>query len=66
MNSKWNDVRIKRNALLAACDHRVLPDVPWDTAPWIAYRQALRDLPKSTTDPRRAAWPTSPDDRGTD
>lgn len=62
----WERLRLRRDALLAACDHRVLPDVPWDTAPWTAYRQALRDLPESTTDPRRAAWPTSPDDRGTD
>lgn len=53
-------LRIRRDALLAATDFRVVADAPWDTTPWIAYRQALRDLPDSTTDPRQAVWPTPP------
>jgi hypothetical protein len=56
----WERLRNRRNALLAACDFRVVPDAPWDTAPWLAYRQALRDLPDTTTDPRLAVWPEQP------
>lgn len=56
----WERLRLRRNDLLAATDFRVLPDVPWDVAPWHAYRQGLRDLPDNTTDPRRAVWPQPP------
>lgn len=56
----WERLRIRRDALLSACDFRVLPDAPWDTAPWEAYRQALRDLPDATVDPRQAVWPVKP------
>ena len=50
-------LRYRRDQLLAACDFRVVADAPWDTAPWIAYRQALRDLTDATSDPRQAVWP---------
>lgn len=56
----WERLRNRRNALLAECDFRVVPDAPWDTAPWQAYRQALRDLPDNTNDPRLAVWPEPP------
>ena len=56
----WERLRNRRNALLTACDFRVVADAPWDTAPWLAYRQALRDLPEATRDPRLAVWPTPP------
>lgn len=57
----WERLRNKRNALLAATDSKVsIPDAPWDTAPWIAYRQALRDLPAGTLNPRKAVWPAEP------
>jgi hypothetical protein len=56
----WERLRIKRDALLAACDWRVVADAPWDQAPWVTYRKALRDLPNVTTDPRLAAWPVAP------
>jgi hypothetical protein len=56
----WERLRNRRDALLAACDFRVVADAPWDTEPWQAYRQALRDLPDATTDPRQADWPVAP------
>ena len=56
----WERLRIRRDQLLAACDWRVVNDAPWDIAPWIAYRQALRDLPDNTQNPRQAAWPIEP------
>lgn len=57
----WERLRMRRGHLLAACDFRMVTDAPWDTAPWAAYRQQLRDLPDTTTDPRLAVWPTPPD-----
>lgn len=57
----WARLRYRRDALLTGSDFRVLPDVPWGTAPWKAYRDALRDLPDTTTDPREAVWPDAPD-----
>ena len=56
----WERLRNRRDQMLAACDWRVVPDAPWDTTPWTEYRQALRDLPDNTTDPRLAVWPVQP------
>jgi hypothetical protein len=56
----WERLRKRRNALLAACDFRVVMDAPWDIQPWEAYRRALRDLPDNTEDPRLAVWPVEP------
>jgi len=56
----WERLRIHRDQLLAASDFRMVTDAPWDTEPWAVYRQALRDLPDVTTDPRLAVWPVSP------
>jgi hypothetical protein len=56
----WERLRLRRDALLAASDFRMVADAPWDQAPWTTYRQALRDLPDATTDPRLAVWPVSP------
>lgn len=57
----WERLRLRRNSLLAKSDKKMLADAPWDLAPWKAYRQALRDLPSKTSDPRGAIWPVSPD-----
>ena len=56
----WERLRNRRNALLSACDFRVVMDAPWPLEPWEDYRQALRDLPDNTTDPRQAVWPVEP------
>jgi hypothetical protein len=56
----WERLRLRRDNLLAASDFRMIPDAPWDRTPWEAYRQALRDLPANTTDPRAAVWPEPP------
>lgn len=55
----WERLRNLRNELIASCDWRVVPDAPWDTAPWITYRQELRDL-TACTDPRQAVIPSPP------
>jgi len=56
----WERLRNRRNQLIADCDWRVVPDASWDTTPWLTYRQALRDLPDTTSDPRLAQWPVAP------
>ena len=56
----WERLRSRRDQLLAATDFRMVTDAPWEQAPWVAYREALRDLPDATTDPRVAVWPVQP------
>lgn len=56
----WERLRLRRDSLLAACDWRLIEDVPGDKRAWKAYRKALRDLPDNTTDPRLAVWPEVP------
>jgi hypothetical protein len=52
--------RKRRNDLLSACDWTQAADAPVDHAAWASYRQALRDLPANTADPRDPAWPIPP------
>jgi hypothetical protein len=56
----WERLRLRRDGLLRGSDHRMVTDAPWDTAPWVEYREALRDLPDNTKDPRKAVWPVAP------
>ena len=55
----WNELRTKRNQLLAETDYLALSDVTLSTE-MAEYRQALRDLPANTTDPANPVWPTKP------
>ena len=52
-------LRIERDAILAASDWMGLSDVTMSTA-WKTYRQALRDLPANTADPKKPTFPTMP------
>ncbi|WP_283177893.1 tail fiber assembly protein [Gemmobacter sp. 24YEA27] len=59
----WVALRAERDRRLAWSDPRALPDFPQteaSRAAWLAYRQALRDLPDVTTDPLAAVWPEPP------
>jgi hypothetical protein len=54
------DLRAERDRLLFASDPKVLPDYPDPNGlreAWIAYRQALKDLPINTSDPFNPVWP---------
>lgn len=58
-----NDVRIKRDEKLAACDWTVLTDSPLTTAKkteWKTYRQALRDITSAEGFPHDVTWPSEP------
>lgn len=56
----WDDLRAERDRLLAASDWTQVPDAPVTSATWATYRQALRNLPANTSDPRNVVWPTPP------
>jgi hypothetical protein len=56
----WTELYDKRLRLLYASDWTQVPDAPVDRAAWAAYRQALRDLPQNTPDPRYPVWPEPP------
>ena len=62
-------LRQERNRKIAQTDWRATVDYPGtDQAAWLTYRQALRDLPASTTKPTldengqltNVTWPTKP------
>ena len=53
-------VRTERNAKIAACDWRVLPDV-LNGDVWKVYRQALRDVPMQAGFPGSVVWPMQPE-----
>ena len=56
----WADLTLNRNRLLQSSDWTQVPDAPVDQVAWAAYRQLLRDLPSTTTDPFNVQWPKSP------
>ena len=59
----WKEILQKRNNKLLASDWTQLSDSPLSDskkAEWATYRQALRDLPATTTDPANPAYPTPP------
>ena len=61
------ELRMFRDAKLAACDWRVVADSPLSEvqrSAWVAYRQALRDLPSTIQGPLLSlediVWPSEP------
>ena len=59
-------LRMERDQKLSASDFHVLPDAPGDAAAWMAYRQALRDLPAQADAPwdgggEQTPWPAKPE-----
>jgi len=62
-NSAMSNIKATRNQLLASCDWTQMPDVDFTKkALWATYRQTLRDLPSTITDPRTfTEWPHNPD-----
>lgn len=56
-------LREERNRLLTLCDWTQLPDVKIseeNLIEWKVYRQKLRDLPKTTLNPKNPEWPQPP------
>ena len=62
-DSAMAQIRGQRNQLLKDCDWTQIADctIP-KKAEWATYRQALRDLPSTITEPRTFTdWPHNPD-----
>ena len=58
----WDTVRAKRNVLLTESDWTDLPNTPLSNKQeWLDYRQALRDIPSTFTNPEDVVWPTKPE-----
>jgi hypothetical protein len=60
----WAGIRRQRNARMTESDWTQIEDAPFNTTKkqaWRAYRQALRDLPQTQTDPFNIVWPTPPE-----
>jgi hypothetical protein len=57
---RWERIRIYRDSLLTASDSRMVEDAPWDKSAWATYRQALRDLPATVSDPSEIVFPEPP------
>lgn len=62
-DSAMANIRATRNQLLNACDWTQAVDCNIaKKTEWATYRQALRDLPSTITEPRTfSAWPNNPD-----
>jgi hypothetical protein len=60
LSGKWSLVRAKRDRLLGLSDWTQVADAALTSEErqgWVAYRQALRDVPQTQTDPDSIVWP---------
>lgn len=60
----WDTIRTKRDQLIRESDWTMVQDASVDQAQWAAYRQILRDLPQTYTNPEDVVWPTEPSTSG--
>ena len=58
-NKKWVEIREIRNQILKETDWRAMSDRTLTDA-WRDYRQQLRQIPQTQTDPYNITWPTEP------
>lgn len=54
------EVRAKRNQLLAESDWTQVADAPVDQTAWATYRQELRDITEQSGFPTDVIWPVAP------
>jgi len=62
--TNWRIFRAERNALLMATDWTQAIDSPLSDeqkTAWATYRQNLRDMPGTVSDPSNASFPAMPD-----
>lgn len=58
--ARWERIRKWRNRYLLASDFRMVSDTPFDKGAWGQYRQQLRDLPLTVSDPAKIVFPEPP------
>lgn len=64
IDAQWRMVRAERDRLLASTDYTDLPNTPISNecrTNFIAYRQSLRNITETHTDPYNIIWPTMPE-----
>ena len=60
---QWEILRNQRDDKLLFCDWTQGNDTPLGSSKkteWATYRQALRDFPANTSDPKNPTWPSEP------
>ncbi|HGZ7337189.1 tail fiber assembly protein [Vibrio parahaemolyticus] len=61
--AEWRDTKKERDALLFQCDWTQMPDAQLDEAKkieFLTYRQDLRDIPQTYSNPGDVVWPIKP------
>ncbi len=58
-NQQWASIRLQRDKLLQATDWRASSDLTLSDA-WKNYRNDLRQIPQTQSDPFNITWPTEP------
>jgi hypothetical protein len=57
----WDTIRAQRDGMLYMSDWTDLPNSPVNNKEaWLNYRQALRDITKTFSQPEDVVWPTKP------
>lgn len=62
--AEWDEIRARRNALLAESDKYMLPDYPVDDenrAAYRKYREKLRNITNRVDSPAAVKWPEPPE-----
>jgi hypothetical protein len=62
--AQWSGIRDERTYRLSSSDWTQVDDAPLsnvEKAAWAAYRQQLRELPQTQSDPFNVVWPTQPE-----
>ena len=57
---RWERIRFWRDKLLKDTDLKMIEDAPWDKTAWATYRQQLRDLPATVSNPAKIVFPELP------
>ena len=57
---KWDEIRSKRNGFLTQSDWTQLEDSKENKGAWAVYRQELRDIPQTFSNPESVIWPSKP------
>jgi len=63
-NEAWKKIRKERNQLLKDSDYIMFPDITITTEKkeeWITYRQSLRDIPQTFSNPDDVTYPDKPE-----
>lgn len=58
-SQKWVEIRAIRNEMLKNTDWMACSDLTLSND-WKNFRQSLRDIPSTQSDPYNISWPTSP------